>query len=128
MVTRRTPGCPDIASGPRLTVKVSLALDSNFDTGFCGVPLRFRGACASSASRIALSAIAAGASTTDVPVNGCNGGIATSAGRLACDTDGLTGHSTFISSVAPMNDPARTSTPRRMVRSRLSNRFPPTRY
>ncbi len=55
---------PMTASGPRAMVKLSSAACSiNFDTGFCGVPLRFRGACASSASRIADMAMAAGAST-----------------------------------------------------------------
>ncbi|MGB6657714.1 MAG: hypothetical protein WBE90_01085, partial [Xanthobacteraceae bacterium] len=73
VLTVSAPGCPLTANGPRLTVKVSCALDNSFDTGFCGLPDKSRGACASSASLIADSAIAAGASTTELPVSGCNG-------------------------------------------------------
>ena len=81
VVTVSTPGWPDIVNGPRATVKLSCASDISLENGFCGLPDRLRGALASSASRIAVIAIAAGASTTDVPASGCSGGIATSAGR-----------------------------------------------
>src|SRR5262249_8803068 len=63
--------------------KLSVALANNCPSGFCGLPERLRGACASSASRIADSAIAVGAKTVDVPVNGCNGGKAGSDGRAS---------------------------------------------
>src|SRR6202034_2209849 len=96
-------------------VKLSCASDMTFESGFCGLPDKLRGACASSASRIALSATAAGASTTDVPVSGCNGGIATSAGWSCC-SPGVAGHSTFKSSNAPIKDTTTTAAPERMVR------------
>ena len=116
VVILSAPGCPETASGPRDTEKVSCALDSSFETGFCGLPDRFLGAWASRASRIAVSAIAAGASTVEVPVRGCSGATADSAGRSCC-SDLEPGQSRLINKVAPTNAAATTAAPRRTVRS-----------
>src|SRR5580704_1575809 len=110
-----TPGWPDIVNGPRDTLKLSCASDINLENGFCGLPDKLRGALASSASRIAVIAIAAGASTTDVPASGCSGCIATSAGRPCCSA-GAAGHNTFNSTVAPMKDVTTIAAPKSMVR------------
>ena len=68
----------------------------------------------SSASWIADMAIAAGASMVDVPVSGCNGGIAASAGRPCWS--GVDGQSKFINSVAPMKEATTTTAPSMIVR------------
>ena len=53
-------GRPVTVSGPRVMVKLICASDSNFEIGLAGLPERLRGACASSASRIAVMAIGGG--------------------------------------------------------------------
>ena len=63
-------------------VQPSSAFVSNWDSGFSRLPVRSRGACASIASRMAVSAIAAGVTITEVRVTGWSGGTSTSAGRL----------------------------------------------
>ena len=113
MLTTKASGRPVTASGPRAMVKLSSAACSNCDTGFCGWPDRLRGASASSASRIADMAMAAGASTVEVPASGGNGGTATSCGRPSCSEDG---QSRFISSVAPMKAATTMAMPRMMMR------------
>ena len=115
VTTINASGRPDTVSGPRAMLKLRSALVRSCDTGFCGLPDRLRGACASSASRIAVSAIAAGASTVEVPVNGCSGGTATNAGRPCC-SGAVDGDSRFKSALAPIKAMTTTKAPTRMVR------------
>ena len=61
-------------------------------------------------------AMAAGASTVDVPVSGCSGGIAHERRPVLLERR-VAGHSTFMSSVAPTKETTTTTAPRRMVRN-----------
>ena len=63
-------------------VQPSSASLSNWDSGLSRLPVRSRGAFASMASRMAVSAIAAGVTMTEVRVTGSSGGTSTSTGRL----------------------------------------------
>src|SRR5690348_12198587 len=103
-------------NGPRVTLKLSCALVRSCDSGFCGLPDRLRGACASSASRIAVNAIAVGASTVDVPVSGCNGGNAASVGRV---WDGP-GEEITVNSAAAAPETTTASKANRIVRRRMA--------
>ena len=91
--------------------------------------------CTSSASRIAASAMAVGASTIEVPLSGWSGGIACSDGRFG-RTAGGDGHSKSSGNVAATKEPTTTAGPKIMVRSRIRiifrlrdiKSFPPARY
>ena len=76
------------------------ALESNWDSGFSRLPVRSRGAACSMASRMAVSAMAAGVTITEVRVLGCSGGTSTSAGRRSP----APGESTFITQTATANE------------------------
>src|SRR5580693_7658362 len=126
VTTISASGRPDTVNGPRAISKLRSALVKSCDTGFCGLPERLRGACASSASRIAASAIAAGASTVEVPVSGCNGGTAVSAGRPCCNV-GADGHSRLSRKFAPRNETTTTAAPTMIVRIFIARRQPAVR-
>ncbi len=59
--------------------------------------------------------MAAGASTVEVPVSGCSGGTATSAGRPCC-SGVVAGHSRFSNAFAPMKEMTTMTAPTMMVR------------
>ena len=111
-----------MTKGPRVTEKLSWAFDKSCPSGFCGLLVRLRGAWASSASRIADSAIAVGASTVDVPVSGANGGSAVSDGR-ACS--GGLGDITPVISAAAAAEKTTASSPSTTVRIRMTDRLLP---
>ena len=66
--------------GPREAVQPMSAFSRICDIGLSALPLKFRGALRSAASRIADSAIAIGAITVDARGAGGSGGNSTSAG------------------------------------------------
>ena len=62
--------------------------------------------------------MAAGVSTVDAPVSGCNGGTATSAGP--CCSGGVTGQSTSMTSAAAMKATTTTAVPAMTVRNYMT--------
>ena len=72
---------PVTASGPRPIVHPISALESTCEIGLSRLPVRLRGAEASSASRMAVSAIAVGVTIMEVRLSCLSGGTSTSAGR-----------------------------------------------
>ena len=108
---------PVMASGPRPTVQPISALESSCEIGLSRLPVRLRGAEASSASRMALSAMAVGVITTEVRLIALRGGTSTSAGGA---TEGAPPDRNCIPRVAPRNEARRIATPIRMVRNLMA--------
>ena len=113
-----TSGLPNTPSGPRFTVQPISALERSFDAMLSRLPVRSRGACASSISRRAPSVITVGATMVEVRLTGGSGGTSASAGRRLLSAPG---HSSCMSSVAPTNAIARMATPINIVRRRMQS-------
>ncbi len=107
-VTASASGRPATASGPRATVQPISAFFSNCEIGLSRLPSRFFGAACSMASRMAVSAIAAGVTMTEERLTGLSGGTCTSTGRFSSRL----GENRFITRIAPANEPATTTAPR----------------
>ncbi len=82
------------------------ASERNCEIGSARLPVRFFGAACSMASRIAVSAMAAGVTITELRASGLSGGTSASAGRRSA-----LGESTCIATNAPAKETTTTSTP-----------------